>query len=165
MHNTTKYKSMHNTRDKLSLFLDFDGVLHPAEEIVRFGRTNILGNARLFVWLPVLEHILKPYPEVDIIVSSSWRLKLDDQSLVRVLGDLGSRFVGVVDNWQESRADEIRAEVARRKLTKWLAVDDHPTVIVASRRDSRFIACHPDTGLGEQTVQAHLRAVLSEIYK
>ncbi|MDA0573241.1 HAD domain-containing protein [Burkholderia gladioli] len=155
---------MHGSLSKSSLLLDFDGVLHGADEEVHFGKTDILRNRRLFVWLPILENILKPYPEVEVIVSSSWRLKLDDENLVKVLGSLGSRFAGVVGSRSASRADEIRAEVSRRKLRKWLAIDDHPTVVAASKRNSHFIACQSHLGLGERAVQERLRAALRDFH-
>jgi hypothetical protein len=102
-----------------------------------------------------------PYPKAQIVVSSDWRLLLDDENLRLVLGPLGSRFAGIVETWGASRADEILAEVRLRKLTHWLAVDDHPSVLAASRRDSRFIPCAPDTGLSAIEVKAALRSRLA----
>jgi hypothetical protein len=115
----------------------------------------------LCVWLPVLVDILEPHPDVRIVVSSDWRRLLDDNSLKRVLGPLGARFVDVVETWGASRADEILTEVRRRQLTRWLAIDDHPSVVVASRRDARFIACTPETSLSAPTIQATLRSRLA----
>ncbi|AQV95652.1 hypothetical protein BJN34_17365 [Cupriavidus necator] len=145
------------------LFLDFDGVLHAADEPALDGAGGLLPNPRLFAWLPVLVDILAPYPEVQIVVSSDWRRLLDDDNLRRVLGSLAPRFAGVVETWGTSRFDEILIEVRRRKLTTWLAIDDHPTVVAASRRDARFIACAPDTGLSALPVQARLRATLADL--
>ncbi|WP_080378394.1 HAD domain-containing protein [Burkholderia pseudomallei] len=151
-----------NARD-LVLFTDFDGVLHPADEPALDSAGRLLANERLFAWLPILVGILERYPEVRIVVSSDWRRLLDDENLRQVLGPLGSRFAGIVETWGASRADEILAEVRRRKLTHWLAVDDHPSVLAASRLDTRFIPCPPDAGLSAPAVQAMLRKRLTEI--
>ncbi|CBJ39332.1 conserved protein of unknown function [Ralstonia solanacearum CMR15] len=147
----------------LVLFTDFDGVLHAADEPALDGTGRVIANERLFAWLPILVGILEPYPEVRLVVSSDWRRLLDDENLRLVLGPLGSRFVGIVETWGASRADEILAEVRRRKLTHWLALDDHPTVAIASRHEPRFIACMPDTGLSAPDVQAELRTRLAEV--
>ncbi|WP_316150582.1 HAD domain-containing protein [Cupriavidus sp. BIC8F] len=145
----------------LVLFTDFDGVFHSADEPALDGAGRLIANKRLFVWLPILVDVLEPYPDVRIIVSSDWRRLLDDDGLRRVLGPLGHRFAGVVETWGISRADEILTEVRRRQLTRWLAIDDHPTVAIASRRDTRFIACAPAVGLSADTVQATLRSRLA----
>lgn len=46
------------------LFLDFDGVLHPEP---------LYGDGELFCRLPLLEALLREFPEVSIVVSSTWR--------------------------------------------------------------------------------------------
>lgn len=145
----------------LVLFTDFDGVLHAADEPALDGAGRLRANAKLFVWLPILVNILQPYPEVQIVISSDWRRLLDDENLRRVLGPLGPRFAGIVETWGVSRADEILTEVRRRRLTRWLALDDHPSVASASRRDARFIACAPDTGMSAVEVQSALRSRLA----
>ncbi|MDA0558329.1 HAD domain-containing protein [Burkholderia pseudomallei] len=145
----------------LVLFTDFDGVLHAADEPALDSTGRLIANERLFAWLPILADILEPYPQVRLVVSSDWRRLLDDENLRLVLGPLGSRFAGIVETWGTSRADEILVEVRRRKLSRWLAIDDHPSVAIASRRDARFIACAPDTGLSAIEVQAALRSRLA----
>lgn len=146
----------------LVLFTDFDGVLHAADEPALDSTGRLIANERLFAWLPILADILEPYPQVRLVVSSDWRRLLDDDNLRRVLGPLAPRFAGIVEIWGASRADEILAEVRRRRLTNWLAVDDHPSVLIASRRDTRFIPCAPDAGLSAPAVQAMLRKRLTE---
>ena len=101
------------------------------------------------------------HPGVRIIVSSDWQRLFDDDKLTRLLGPtLGPRFMGVVESRGASRADEIYAEVSRRGLTTWLAIDDHPTVAAASKHDKRFVVCAADTGLSDPEVQRELREKL-----
>jgi hypothetical protein len=145
------------------LFLDFDGVLHAVGEPAIDEDFRLIGNAGLFVWRPILEELLAPFPSVRIIVSSDWRRLFDDATLIRLLGPLGNRFVGVVESRGSCRAEEILAEVRRRKLAHWLALDDHPGVVAAQAEDRRFIACDSARGLSEVAVQRALSEQLSAL--
>ena len=145
------------------LFLDFDGVTHALGEPALDENFKLIANPNLFVWLPILEQLLVLYPNVRIIVSSDWRRLCDDETLVRLLGPLGHRFMGVVETWGSSRSEEILGEVRRRGLTHWLAVDDHVSVAEASRLNWRFVACSPDTGLSAEAVQSELQHKLAKI--
>jgi hypothetical protein len=147
------------------LFLDFDGVLHPVGERALDENFRLIANPGLFVWRPILEQILMPFPSVRIVVSSDWRRLFDDENLVRLLGPLGSRFAGVVETYGSSRAAEIRTEASRRKASNWLAIDDHPSVVEAGKADGRFLACSPDTGLSDVGVQLELGRKLSGLVR
>jgi hypothetical protein len=61
----------------------------------------------------------------------------------RVLGPLASRFAGVMEIFTSSRAEAIKLEAQRRRLSAWLAIDDHPTVAAAAEDDHRFVVCDP----------------------
>lgn len=50
------------------MFLDFDGVLHPAT--VDPGQVHLN-----FQQLPLLEFLLREVPSVVVVISSSWRLQ------------------------------------------------------------------------------------------
>ena len=147
-----------------SIFLDFDGVLHHANEDLPDSVEALRANPRLFQWLPHLADALKPHPDIQIIVSSNWRRCFDDASLRLLLGGLGSRFNGVVATMEHSRAEEIWTEVHKRQLERWLAIDDHDSVHAAARRDQRFVACHPEEGLSSPSVQIELRKKLIAIF-
>ncbi|WP_459190559.1 HAD domain-containing protein [Ralstonia pseudosolanacearum] len=144
-----------------TLFVDFDGVLHPFGELVFDEQFRYSGNPRLFCWAPILDQLLRPHPEVRVIVSSDWRRYFDDDNLIKLLGPLGVRFIGVVQSYQASRAEEILIEVQRRALTAWLAIDDHPSVVHACAHEPRFIGCASDSGLSAVTVQNELRTKLA----
>ncbi|MET3620106.1 HAD domain-containing protein [Burkholderia ambifaria] len=142
------------------LFLDFDGVLHPLGEIALDENCRLIENPDLFRWRPILEQLLRPFPEIRIVISSDWRRLFDDESLVQLLGPLGARFDGIVETYGPTRFEEILSEAERRKATNWLAVDDHPSVASAAINDARFIACASDTGLSAVPVQQALRNAL-----
>lgn len=59
------------------LFLDYDGVLHPDSAHLIRGSPVLRAEGELLMWMPILEDILEPYPDVSIVLSTSW---------VRVLG-------------------------------------------------------------------------------
>ncbi|HEX7643488.1 MAG TPA: HAD domain-containing protein [Noviherbaspirillum sp.] len=147
-----------------SVFLDFDGVLHHANEDLPDSVEALRANPRLFQWLPHLAEALAPHPCVRIIISSNWRRWFDDASLRLLLGDLGSRFDGVVATMGHSRVEEIWMEIHKRRLERWLAIDDHDSVHAVARRDKRFIACHPEFGLSSANTQADLRSKLLTIF-
>lgn len=155
---------MDQTAGQLVVFLDFDGVLHPVGEPALGEEFRLVSNPRLFCYLPYLIDALLPYPEVRIVVSSDWRRLFDDDTLRGCLGAAGDRFAGVVETYGGTRAEEIYAEVTRRGLVRWLALDNHPSVREGSMTDARFIACDPLMGLGNTKTQADLRKKLSQIF-
>ncbi|MHB9835127.1 HAD domain-containing protein [Paraburkholderia terrae] len=139
--------------DRAVVFLDFDGVMHPVGVPAVDEDFRLVENPELFVWRPILGRLLAPYPTVGIIVSSDWRRLFDDATLIKLLGPLAVRFVGVVECYGASRSEEILAEVRRRGLKEWVALDDHPSVIAAQATDPRFVACESATGLSSLDVQ------------
>jgi len=147
--------------DRAVVFLDFDGVLHPVGVPALDEDFRLIENPDLFVWRPILGRLLAPYPMIGIIVSSDWRRLFDDATLVRLLGPLGTRFVGVVECYGSSRSEEILNEVRRRGLKEWVALDDHPSVIAAQATDPRFVACEATTGISSVDVQRTLSAKLT----
>ncbi len=149
--------------DRTVVFLDFDGVLHPVGVPALDEDFRLIENPTLFVWRPILEWLLAPFPMVGIIVSSDWRRLFDDATLIRLLGPLAARFVGVVECYGASRSEEILAEVKRRGLKEWVALDDHSSVIAAQARDGRFIACDAATGMSAVDVQRTLSLWLARL--
>ena len=71
------------------LFLDFDGVLHPE------GEDHIL-NGVDFCFLPRLEALLREFPRVKIVISSSWREHLRYKTLMKPFSsDIRARILGM----------------------------------------------------------------------
>lgn len=139
-----------------TLFLDFDGPLHSAEiqAINRDG--EFVPHPDLFSGVPILAVLLKPYPSLQIVVSSDWRFVVTDETLKQILGPLAPRFAGVMEITALSRAQAVKDEARRRGLSAWIAIDDHPTVVEAARKDAHFIACDPIKGIGDLAAQQEL---------
>lgn len=110
------------------LFLDFDGVLHPA---VNYDASRLLCN------LPMLEDVLRQFLDVEVVVSSTWR---EDRTLAQLQAffspDILPRIIGVTPQWRAIQDDESfgtyvrQAEVeawlrkAAMPWQQWLAIDD-----------------------------------------
>ena len=102
------------------LFLDFDGVLHPVNQVDLFSREEHLAR------------VLRDFPHVEIVISSAWR---QDYTLKNIqtffLTDLRNRIVGMTPVFEirdacdvaGSRYREIQAYLAGSRAN-WLALDD-----------------------------------------
>lgn len=79
------------------LFLDFDGVLHPAD-----------GSQEAFCRLPLLESWMQHWPAVQVVISSSWRRLHSMSELVEFLGPVvGPRVVGCTPVYKEAASSSM----------------------------------------------------------
>jgi hypothetical protein len=121
-----------------ALYLDYDGVLHPSDVRITTAepmRPRVY-NGRptdhpLFEHAPLLERVLAPFPDVKLVLSTSWVRTLGYEYTAQQLPPaLRQRVVGTV--WQgemlehppRSRYDAIRTDADARGLDRWLALDD-----------------------------------------
>jgi hypothetical protein len=121
------------------LYLDFDGVLHPADVRVtreeptrpRVYDGNQPTDYPLFEHAALLECILQPYPDIRISLCTSWVRMLGYEFAVQQLPPgLQARVVGTI--WQgfllqfppRTRHDAIATDAAERGVQRWLALDD-----------------------------------------
>jgi len=117
------------------LFLDFDGVLHP--QFPRKDRSE--AENKPFAYVPRLEGVLRDFPHVDIVISSSWRTFSSlAQIQARFSPDIAQRIIGVIPTLKQTefgvayaervRNREVRAwiEAHGRNDEPWVALDDDP---------------------------------------
>ncbi len=109
------------TKAKGVLFLDFDGVLHP----------SFCPEEEHFCRRPLFETVMRKFPGVRIVISSSWRhIYAIDYLRSRFSRDIAERIVGTTQLWVPddpmNRHREIIAYLDGRKLEQaaWLALDD-----------------------------------------
>lgn len=77
------------------IFLDFDGVLHPESF-----------NAREFIYLPLLEDMLRRQPRVGVVLTSSWREERSfDRLRAPFSADVRSRILACAPVLPEGRSD------------------------------------------------------------
>lgn len=113
------------------LALDFDGVLHPADDAVLANfsappwqlAVQMRAQGR-FVWLPQLEEAMYG-SAARVLVHSTWRRRLSDRALQEILGpEVGSRMI-VADAWIDprQRQDLTHAAYIHEALTAWQEVE------------------------------------------
>ncbi len=125
-----------------TLFLDFDGVLHPTAH----------GSA-LFSQLPLLEKALEGL-SCQMVISSSWRFHLNlNQLRQHFSNDLQTKVVGVTGDpyvGAYARFHEINAYVSGNGITDWRALDD--SYWEFPKGCPQLIRCNPNTGLSVSEV-------------
>lgn len=118
------------------LYLDYDGVLHD-EHVYYHPRQGIYiktPGRSLFEWMPVLEDLLAPYPDVAIVLSTSWvRVRSFNYAKKQLSQMLRERVIGATYHRHYMRQDDFAAlprgaqiaqDVQRRQTSSWLALDD-----------------------------------------
>lgn len=99
------------------LFLDFDGVLHP---------DPCHDTARLFEHAPRLGDVLDDFPEVDVVLSTSWRASRPVDQLREALPpQVGTRIVGATPHFNTFSAPRRLVPYQRQaECERWLADND-----------------------------------------
>jgi len=117
-------------------YLDFDGVLHDEHVYIHPKRGIYIRTAGrvLFEWMPILDDLLAPYPDVRIVLSTSWvRTRGFNFARKQLSPALKERVIGATFHRRFMRRDEfafiprgvqIADDVLRREPDAWFAVDD-----------------------------------------
>lgn len=129
------------------LFIDFDGVMHPLNKGKTFTNTHLLWD------------ILRRIPDLQIVISSSWREHYAFERMVGLLtregGEvLSPRIVGVTPQTANtSRGQECVQWLINSNIqdSQWLAIDDDPNLFKGF--EDRLICTNPRLGLTEQDVE------------
>lgn len=129
------------------VFLDFDGVLHPAGEPP--------GTTLPFEWTPVFAALLEPFDDVRVVIHSSWRERFSVQELTNFLEPVADRLLGAVDAGPKAAAIE-RFLREHPQVTDALVLDDQIDEF-APGFPATFLACEPSTGLSSKDTQQRLR--------
>lgn len=154
------------------LYLDFDGVLHPAD--VRVTRDEPLcpkvyvrdqpTEEPLFRYMPLLELLLTPHPELRIVLSTSWVRKFGYKFSINQLSpNLRTRVIGAATFPAPTRFDAIDIDAEERGLTSWIALDDDVRGWPDARRHQIVAPSSPMLGLAQVGVAAELAARLQTL--
>lgn len=149
------------------IFLDFDGVLHPEHD----GEPT--PAEREFCHLPRFEAIMRDYPEVEIVISSTWREYLSLGELrARFSPNIAARIIGVTPLTPRIDGKYLPARregeildwltAAGRGQEPWLALDDAAWQFPQYRNN--LVVCSWRIGLDE-SVEAALRKRLDILRK
>lgn len=100
--------------ENLTIFLDFDGVLH----------RKMIGNFEL---LSNFNQVLNLFPNIKIVISSDWRHSMKLQDYQEIFGEYANRIIGqtpIITGSTFLRELEILAYVRQHSIQKFIAIDD-----------------------------------------
>ena len=148
-----------------ALFLDFDGVLHPPSAIA--GAKPPLTPAEIregwpltFEHLPLLATLLAGQTQLAVVVSSSWRIFLNDPELGELLPPISPWYAGSVGLPYRGRAEAIGAWLRAHPTVGDFAILDDTASYFPGTWET-LILCDPEQGLGNPVAQSKLEAWLS----
>lgn len=161
------------------LFLDFDGVLHP-QEVYAHRKKGIyvgLSGHALFEQAPLLEELLAPYPNVKVVLSTTWvRVKSFSYAKKQLPPSLQARVIGATYHTDMrfegslygggygyshspfatmSRYAQIWRNLNRRAPKVWLALDDDVEGWPNEERDW-LVAPFDEQGIANPVVRQEL---------
>jgi hypothetical protein len=147
------------------LYLDYDGVLHAAD--VRVTREEPLRpqvyvcgeptDQPMFLYASLLELILAPYPDLKIILATSWvRAFGYEYALGQLSPALQARVIGAVRVPAPTRFDSIDIDAEGRGLAAWMALDDDICGWPAERRHQVVAPTDHVLGLAQPGVAVEL---------
>lgn len=154
------------------LYLDFDGVLHDGEVYFHPQRGIIIATPgrTLFEWMPVLDRLIKPHPDVKIVLSTSWAAFFGMEFAKAQLSQtLQKRVIGATHDFAEtniaefihrSRGQQIANDVEHRQTASWFAIDDDESDWPADCRNN-LIRTERSLGISSPIIQAAVRAKFS----
>lgn len=146
---------------KPTLFLDIDGVLHPAD-------APWLDNGKpagkdLFRWLPKLLKALSFHPNTQIVLHSTWRyIWATDEELRSYLPkELSDLIVATTGREIKDRYASIVAYKEKHGITDYVILDDDGNAFPYRSLD--VVYCKPSQGLSNQTTYGKLINKLRDI--
>ncbi|WP_322050552.1 HAD domain-containing protein [Paraburkholderia bannensis] len=118
-----------------TLFVDFDGTMHIGNAYIDDAGEISLDTGRpLLEFAPLLVELLAPYPNVEIVLTTSWARRLPAERVIAYLPpELRPRVVGTTSNIKPQRSyvldgtertHVILSYVYGKRLKHWLAIDD-----------------------------------------
>lgn len=140
------------------IFLDFDGVLHPAADKAAPGASALFLEVGHFGWLPYLERVLAPHPDVQLVVHSSWRETFRLAELEDMLADVGEHRVDVTPPGE--RYESILSWLQKRPGACYLILDDDAREFPVPA-PAELVLCSPAKGVSEEEVLLRLRRWLT----
>ncbi|TDP60449.1 HAD domain-containing protein [Roseateles toxinivorans] len=161
---------------QLLVYVDLDGVVHHEAVYVSPSRGIYIDPSQapgrvLFEWVDILVELLDPYPDIQLVLSSSWcRRPGYARTLERLPKELRHRFVGGTfhrrihgsdpgTEWvfaNTPRGEQIWADVLRRQPLDWLALDDDGDRWPAWCRD-KLLLLDGEVGISSPAAQEQLR--------
>lgn len=147
---------------KPTLFLDIDGVLHPtnAPYLTKDGKVK---GEHLFRWLPKLQEALAQFPDVQVVLHSTWRYCWDTDEEVRknLPPELDAIIVATTGREVMGRYESILTYIQAHNIEKYVIVDDDGSAFPYGLKE--LVHCMPSQGLSRQNTYNKLIKKLGEI--
>lgn len=153
-------------------YCDYDGVVH-RDEVYTSTLSGIYMNEpgyALFEWLPILEALLAPHPDVKIVLSTSWvRLRGFEFAKAQLSKSLQAKVIGATfDNrlLQKLEFDlmprgvQVLTDAKSRRPARWFAIDDDDVGWPPAFRGN-LIKTDGRLGLSDPLVQQAIVGMLS----
>lgn len=156
------------------IYLDFDGVLHHQNVLWSKRRGPYLDASTqdvLFQHAEALLELLDPYPDIRLVLSTSWVLRYGCHGAARRLpAELRARVIGATFHTKMDRSSfedayrgmQVWADVYRRNPRDWIALDDDYLQWPTWCR-SNLIRTHPEKGINEPETLDQIRLGLKRI--
>jgi len=159
------------------LYLDYDGVLHPADvrvttDALRRPQVYIRGKPTshpLFEHVELLESLLQPFPALRIILATSWVREFGQEfALEQLTPNLRARVIGAT--WRPGMRFQpparyycIQIDAEERGFERWLALDDD--LYCWPKNELHRVVAPVDRllGLAEPGIAEELQAKLSAL--
>lgn len=155
--------------------LDFDGVLMDDAVFFSAERGMYLATPGrvLFEWMPILEELLEPYPDLRIVLSTTWvRAKGLAYATSRLSPSLRSRVIGATfDNRLIQKAEfdmmprglQVWRDIERRAPAAWFAIDNDAAGWPEHCLE-RVVLTQDRLGLSDIRVQEAVRHILASMH-
>lgn len=143
---------------KRILFLDFDGVLNSDEYEATFIRRLLIADPDSLdpKCVALIQSLLNVFPNLFIVVSSTWRNHYSLEELKVILQNKGlktvNRLLGVTPYLPNSpRSEEIKAWLdSHPEIIQYAIVDDEPNSLQPLK--DRLVTTNPESGLKHQDI-------------
>ena len=108
----------------MHIFLDIDGVLNSKKD---WKNKYTFNSDCLHIFDLLLQKLKKKYENIYIVLSSSWRLGANEETLKPLLDVLDKnniQIVGYTPKSNKTRQEEILYYIKRNKIEKYIILDD-----------------------------------------
>jgi hypothetical protein len=162
-------------------FIDYDGTLHIGHAVVDAdGQVTLDSGRPLLEFAPLLVEMLKPYPAVQIVLTTTWLQTLSAEKVISYLPPgLARRVVDTTRGRKarlsymlngSGRTDIISCYAFGKGLKQWLAIDDSVYGAYHFGREPgelvrNFLLLDSTRGIGDEDAQQHIRDWLTEVHK
>ena len=163
-----------------TLLLDYDGTLHAGQALLDGdGQITLDSGRTLFEFAPLLVEMLRPYPSVEIVLTTSWLQTLPVDAVISYLPpELARRVVDTTrdikprlsyEHSGAGRTDIIVSYAYGKRLKNWLAIDDSVYGAAKFGREpgeltQHFLLLDSARGIGDESAQQRIRQWLVEVH-